>query len=124
MIRVVARAAFPMPLRGAWSGGMVDFCRAPQRCWAGRAGTQLIRWMDSRLCQCCLRAEADRGEVLCARCAHDQIEVDMDEDGAEDLALHLHDGCRHCGRVLDPFGQCWACDTYGTPAEQALERAQ
>lgn len=28
------------------------------------------------------------------------------------------DTCRDCGRLLDAFGQCMHCDTYGTPAEQ------
>lgn len=38
--------------------------------------------------------------------------------------LNLGDTCRDCDRTLDAFGQCMYCDTYGTPAEQAQERAE
>lgn len=26
--------------------------------------------------------------------------------------------CPNCGGMLDPFDQCFACDTYGTPRER------
>lgn len=34
------------------------------------------------------------------------------------------ESCRDCGRTLDAFAQCWYCDTYGTPKEQAKEQAE
>ncbi len=36
----------------------------------------------------------------------------------------MFEDCPHCGTTLDPFGQCYACDTYGTPAEQRRETAE
>lgn len=35
------------------------------------------------------------------------------------IAMAEYDECRACGRLLDPFGQCFSCDTHGTPEEQA-----
>ena len=32
--------------------------------------------------------------------------------------------CVNCGSALDPFNQCWDCDTYGTPAEQKKDRQE
>ena len=36
----------------------------------------------------------------------------------------MFEECAYCGTTLDPFGQCYACDTYGTPAEQRQEAAE
>lgn len=59
---------------------------------------------------------------LCQPCADAQGEPTHDGDDTPEV--YVSEGCRHCGGALDAFGQCWSCDTYGTPAEQAAERGE
>ncbi|MBZ9715333.1 hypothetical protein [Deinococcus multiflagellatus] len=75
------------------------------------------------LCQDCETAPAVKGDDYCASCLKSLLAASSDpEDG--DTMPYVAEGCRHCGRALDPFDQCMHCDTFGTPAEQALERGQ